>query len=132
MYVDARVFGTDLSAGIQGALAEEAWEAMRSGALRGPRRTQAEREGEAPVTSLAEFAATSVAVKGSLGVLSVEGSVALPAATGESTAQRNLASFFEHGVGVPRDVAAALTWYRRAADGGHAGALADWERLSAT
>jgi TPR repeat protein len=43
----------------------------------------------------------------------------------------NLAQFYEHGVVVPRDVAAALALYRRAADGGLAAALADWERLSA-
>jgi hypothetical protein len=92
VYVDARVFGADLSAGMEEAFAEEVGEVKRSGFFWGPRRTQAEREGEVPAASLVKFAATSVAVKGSLGLLSVEGSAKLPAATGASTLQRNLAA----------------------------------------
>jgi TPR repeat protein len=42
-----------------------------------------------------------------------------------------LALAYENGHGAPRDVAAAPEWYRRAADGDDADALAAWKRLSA-
>ena len=96
VYVDARVFGLDLSAAMLEALDEEVWEAVRSGLFLGPRRTQAERQGEAPATSAscAQTAATKVAVKGNLGLVGMEGEAVLSAAPAAplTTMQRNLAA----------------------------------------
>jgi TPR repeat protein len=41
---------------------------------------------------------------------------------GDAAAQFNLGVMYENGEGAPQDYAAALTWYRSAADQGHAGA----------
>ncbi len=41
---------------------------------------------------------------------------------GGAEAQYNLGFMYEHGLGVSRDEAEAVTWYRKAAEQGHAAA----------
>ena len=42
------------------------------------------------------------------------------AKSGFAAAQHNIAVMFDHGHGVPPDDAVAISWYKRAANGGHA------------
>ena len=95
LYIDARVFGIDLSSGLLEALDEEILEVVRSGLLYGARRTQAELRGgvTARNRSLALPVLNRVTLKGSLGAVSLEGEAALSASPGTplTVMQRNLA-----------------------------------------
>ena len=48
---------------------------------------------------------------------------------GDAWAQYGLGVMYDNGEGVPRDYAEAATWFRRAADQGHADAKAALQRL---
>jgi TPR repeat protein len=46
----------------------------------------------------------------------------LAANQGHAAAQYQLADFYDHGIGVPKDFAEAAKWFRRSAEKGHSGA----------
>ena len=95
LYIDARVFGMDLAAGLLEALDDEIVEVSRSGYMYGARRTQAERRGRVTARSRSPAlpVLNKVTLKGSLGALGLEGEAALGASPGASLTimQRNLA-----------------------------------------